>query len=44
MNGEKREQSNPQSNLDYFYEECMEMSIRLEQSLNKRNWFKANSE
>lgn len=30
--------------LKDFYEECVEMSAALEQSPNKHNWFKANSE
>lgn len=39
--GEKR---HLQSRMKDFYEECVKMSIALEQSLNKHNRFKANSE
>lgn len=42
MNGEER--GHLQSRLKDFYEECVEVSIALEQSLNKHSWFKANSE
>lgn len=38
------EQGHLQSRLKDFYEECVEMSIALEQSLNKHSWFKANCE
>lgn len=42
MNGE--EKGHLQSRMKDFYEECVKMSIVLEQSLNKHNKFKANSE
>lgn len=40
----RKKENNQQSKLKDFYEECVEMSLALEQSLSKHNWFKANSE
>lgn len=40
----REEHGHLQSRLKDFYEECVEVGIALEQSLNKHSWFKANSE
>ncbi|CAG08135.1 unnamed protein product [Tetraodon nigroviridis] len=39
-----KEKGHLQSRLRDFYEECVERSIALEQSLSKHSWFQANSE